>query len=117
MSVMHGTSKHLRARPFRTEIASFAVGVAPAMWVSCALLGLCIIVPWAMPPVLPVVPIERMGGLNGRGQRILSVMKPFPYREPLGWPFVPHPQDGRGSKHRPRPDVVRNFPHVARRWC
>jgi hypothetical protein len=40
--VVHDASKHLRARPFRTEATSFTVIMAPMVWVSHALLGLCI---------------------------------------------------------------------------
>jgi hypothetical protein len=36
MSVAHGASKYLEARPFRTEVASLAIIVTPAMGVLCA---------------------------------------------------------------------------------
>jgi hypothetical protein len=45
MGIMHGSSERLWARPFRTEVVSLTIIVAPMMWVSCALLGLRIVVP------------------------------------------------------------------------
>jgi hypothetical protein len=45
MSVVHGTSKCLWARPFRTEATPLTIITAPTAWVSCALLGLRIIAP------------------------------------------------------------------------
>jgi hypothetical protein len=50
-SVTHDTSKRLWARPFRTEVASFVIIMVPMAWVSHALLGLCIVVAWAVPSV------------------------------------------------------------------
>jgi hypothetical protein len=51
MSVTDGASKLLQARPFRTEATSFMIVTAPVAWVSYALLGLCIVIPWAVPSV------------------------------------------------------------------
>jgi hypothetical protein len=45
---VHGISEHLWARPFRTEVASFAIIVASVARVSHALLGLRVIIPWAV---------------------------------------------------------------------
>jgi hypothetical protein len=45
LGATHSATKHLRARPSRAEAASFAIIVAPAVWVSRALLGLCVIIP------------------------------------------------------------------------
>jgi hypothetical protein len=50
-SVAHGASKRHQARPFITKAASFMIVVAPVAWLLCTLLGLCIIVPWAVPSV------------------------------------------------------------------
>jgi hypothetical protein len=47
-SISHGASKRLWARPFGTDVASMAIITAPMVQVSCALLGLCIIIPWAV---------------------------------------------------------------------
>jgi hypothetical protein len=41
-NVGHDTSKCLRAKPFRTEVALFMIIV------SCASLGLCIVIPWTV---------------------------------------------------------------------
>jgi hypothetical protein len=46
MSIAHGASECLWARPFRTEATSFAIVVAFVAWVSHASLGLHVIVPW-----------------------------------------------------------------------
>jgi hypothetical protein len=51
MSIVHSASKHLQTRPFRTEDASFMIVVAPTAWVLRALLGLCVIIHWAVPSV------------------------------------------------------------------
>jgi hypothetical protein len=51
MSGAYGTSKCLWTRPFKTEVVSFVIITAPMARVSHALLGLCVIVPWAMPSV------------------------------------------------------------------
>jgi hypothetical protein len=48
MSITHDSSKRLRARPIMTEAVSFAIITAPAARVSCTLLGLCVVVPWAV---------------------------------------------------------------------
>jgi hypothetical protein len=50
-SVPHSASKRLLARPFRIEVVSFTIVIAPMVWVSHALLGLCVVVPWAVPSV------------------------------------------------------------------
>jgi hypothetical protein len=49
MSVVHGASKCLWARPFRTEVVSFMIVMTLAAWVSCTSLGLHVVVPWAVP--------------------------------------------------------------------
>jgi hypothetical protein len=48
MGVAQSASKRLWDRPFKTEVASYMIVVAPGTWVSRSLLGLCTIVPWAM---------------------------------------------------------------------
>jgi hypothetical protein len=45
MNVAHGAFEHLWTKPFRAETASFAIIMAPATWVSLALLGPRAIVP------------------------------------------------------------------------
>jgi hypothetical protein len=50
-SITHDSSKSLQARPFMTEVASFAVIVGPAVQVSRLLLGLCVVVLWVVPSV------------------------------------------------------------------
>jgi hypothetical protein len=96
-SVTHGASKRLLAMPFGTETASFMVVMAPVTWVSCAA-GTVHRHPLGGASGIPVVPTECMCGLNGRGLKIRPVKKLFSYREPLGWPFVPRPQDGARVK-------------------
>jgi hypothetical protein len=49
--VTHGASKRLRAKPFRTEVASFTIVVASTAWFSCALLGQCTAISWVMPSI------------------------------------------------------------------
>jgi hypothetical protein len=51
MSIVHGASKRLQARPFRTKALSFVIIMVPTAWFSHALLLLCVIVPWAVPSV------------------------------------------------------------------
>jgi hypothetical protein len=64
----------------------------------------------------PEVPIERLVGSTGCRLKSFLVRKPFPPLEPIGWPFVPRPWDGWGSKQRPRPDDVRSSLPAARWW-
>jgi hypothetical protein len=47
-SIAHNASKCLRDGPFRTEVVSFVVIAAPVVWVLHALLGLCVIISWAV---------------------------------------------------------------------
>jgi hypothetical protein len=49
MSIMYGASVRIWARPFRNEVASFAIVVASMEWVPCASLGLRIPIPWVAP--------------------------------------------------------------------
>jgi hypothetical protein len=43
---MHGASKHLWAKPFRTKVVPLIIITAPTAWIFCVLLGLFINVPW-----------------------------------------------------------------------
>jgi hypothetical protein len=43
------------------------------------------------------VPTEHSVGPGGRGSKSLSVRKPFPHLELLGWPSVPHLWGWRGK--------------------
>jgi hypothetical protein len=87
-SVVHGAPECFGIRPFRAEVASFAIIVAPLMWVLHVWLELRNVIPWAMPlEVLTghsAIPSSRRPGN-------LLVRRPFQRLEPLGWPVVPRP--------------------------
>jgi hypothetical protein len=51
MSIAHSANEYLRTRPFRTEATSFAIIMAPTMWVLRTLLGLHTVIPGVMSPV------------------------------------------------------------------
>jgi hypothetical protein len=95
MSIAHGASKRRRARPFRSQAASFIVIAVPVVWVSCALLGLCVAPGGAVG--IPEVSIKRLVNLSCHRLESSLARKLFLPPEPLGWPFVPRPQDGRGE--------------------
>jgi hypothetical protein len=110
MSIMHDTSKRLWARPFGTKAAGTDRALGHTAGTVCRL-------PLGGTISLPVVLTERLGGLNGHRLNILPARKPFAYPKPVGRPFVPRPWDGRGSKQRPRSNVVRNSSPMAQWQC
>jgi hypothetical protein len=92
IGVAHGTSKRLRARPFRTELCHHGHhGPHDAGFTHVA--GTVCHRPLGDVVSIPEVLIKHPDGLSGRGLKILSTMKSFLHLEPLGWPFVPRPWD------------------------
>jgi hypothetical protein len=76
MSVAHGAPKCLGTRPFGAKAASFAIIMAPSMWVHHTWLELRTVTPWACRRYV-------------RGSD--RTLGHFPHLEPLGWPSIPHP--------------------------